>query len=84
MTAEFTPSEANSGTTPVGLTTEETAAETAPTKSAMQKVAPCLGCGGYPHGSVNAEVNCLRNEIVRLRASQAKTCKETAQSRRMT
>jgi hypothetical protein len=27
------------------------------------KVAPCKGCGGLPHGSVNETINCLERGI---------------------
>lgn len=35
---------------------------------ATVKVAPCLGCGGLPHGSVNALVKCLAEALIAARS----------------
>ena len=37
-------------------------------KQTTVKVAPCIGCGKLPHGSVNERIHCLEREVIRLRA----------------
>jgi hypothetical protein len=33
-------------------------------KQPVVKVAPCIGCGKLPHGSVNDELRCLREALI--------------------
>lgn len=36
-------------------------------KGAKVLVTPCIGCGGLPHGSTGARINCLESAVAELR-----------------